>query len=67
MFDRFGDGMVAAPGGMIAFGAAAGGAEMDFASATNAGSSSGLAAVDKIRNVFPETWLWTNSTAGYRI
>lgn len=27
--------------------------------------SSDLASVDKIRNIFPETWLWTNSSVGY--
>ena len=24
-----------------------------------------LQSVDRIRNVFPETWLWNNSTTGY--
>ena len=28
-------------------------------------SSDKLAPVKKIRNVFPESWLWTNSTVGY--
>jgi len=31
----------------------------------NVAQSSDLATVDTIRNVFPETWLWTNSTVGY--
>lgn len=29
------------------------------------GTSTKLASVDSIRNVFPETWLWTNSSVGY--
>ena len=24
-----------------------------------------LASVDRVRNVFPETWLWSNTTTGY--
>ena len=28
-------------------------------------SSGSLATVDRVRNVFPETWLWTNTTSGY--
>jgi len=28
-------------------------------------ATSSLASVDQIRNVFPETWLWTNSSVGY--
>jgi len=37
------------------------------ATAPNAGAAASgpLAAVDRVRNVFPETWLWTNSTSGY--
>lgn len=28
-------------------------------------NSGSLATVDRVRNVFPETWLWTNTTSGY--
>ena len=37
------------------------------AMAPNAGAAASgpLAAVDRVRNVFPETWLWSNSTSGY--
>lgn len=30
-------------------------------------SPSSLQAVGRIRNVFPETWLWSNATTGYYI
>lgn len=53
-------------GGAGGFAAAAGGAMPGVAPAPNPASSSSLATVDKIRNVFPETWLWTNSTVGYK-
>jgi hypothetical protein len=43
-----GKGMIPAPGGGLA----------------SQSSSSLLASVDKIRNVFPETWLWSNSLIG---
>ena len=29
------------------------------------GSPPSLQAVGRIRNVFPETWLWSNATTGY--
>jgi hypothetical protein len=39
------------------------------ATGTAIGSASGsgqtLAHVDHVRTVFPETWLWTNTTTGY--
>lgn len=28
-------------------------------------SSTTLKTVDRVRNVFPETWLWTNTSTGY--
>ena len=31
--------------------------------ATSGSGPAPLKSVDRIRNVFPETWLWTNSTA----
>ena len=31
---------------------------------TGIGSTHTLKDVDRVRNYFPETWLWTNSTAG---
>lgn len=30
-------------------------------------SPSSLQAVGRIRNVFPETWLWSNATTGYYV
>lgn len=37
-----------------------------FGSPVGGGASpSSLQAVDRIRNVFPETWLWSNATTGY--
>lgn len=58
-----GSGILEAAG---AFGGAAGGFAMPNAAfAPDAASSSNLATVEKIRNVFPETWFWTNSTVGY--
>jgi len=57
---------------MIDFDGAMAGGMLPFPLAPNAGSGnpqpasgSSLAAVDRVRNVFPETWLWTNSTSGY--
>jgi len=57
---------------MIDFDGAMAGGMLPFPMAPNAGSGnpqpvsgSSLAAVDRVRNVFPETWLWTNSTSGY--
>jgi len=34
-------------------------------SPVNSLSSGSLATVDRVRSVFPETWLWTNATSGY--
>lgn len=34
-------------------------------SMTGGGSPPPLQAVGRIRNVFPETWLWSNATTGY--
>lgn len=37
-----------------------------FGSPVGGGASpSSLQAVGRIRNVFPETWLWSNATTGY--
>lgn len=37
-----------------------------FGSPAGGGASpSSLQAVGRIRNVFPETWLWSNATTGY--
>ena len=30
-------------------------------------TGSSLKTVDRIRNVFPETWLWTNASVGFVI
>lgn len=39
-----------------------------FGSPAGGGASpSSLQAVGRIRNVFPETWLWSNATTGYYI
>lgn len=35
--------------------------------ATGGASPSQLQAVGRIRNVFPETWLWSNATTGYYV
>jgi hypothetical protein len=35
--------------------------------ATGSGSGQALAQVDHVRSVFPETWLWTNTTTGYDV
>ena len=35
------------------------------AAGVDKGHSSSLQTVDRVRNVFPETWLWTNTTTGY--
>lgn len=35
--------------------------------ATGGASPSPLQAVGRIRNVFPETWLWSNATTGYYV
>lgn len=56
-----------AGGGGGGFGSGSGG----FGSGSGGGASSSasgsqnLKEVGHIRNVFPETWLWTNSTIGY--
>ena len=47
-------------GGGLMTGAVAGGPMPQ--SMTNNGA---LARVDRVRNVFPETWLWSNTTTGY--
>jgi len=52
-------------GGFEAFGGAAGGGAAPAPNAASSSSSASLQTVDKIRNIFPETWLWTNTTAGY--
>ena len=41
-----------------------------FGGGSSAGSGMGgsappLQKVERVRNVFPETWLWTNKTTGY--
>lgn len=38
-----------------------------LAGATGGASPSQLQAVGRIRNVFPETWLWSNATTGYYV
>jgi len=47
--------------------------EMLMGAATGVGTATGggepqsvgqLAAVERVRNVFPETWLWSNHTVG---
>lgn len=53
-------------GGMI-MGAAGGGGGFPVPPPVNTPSSGALAAVDRVRTVFPETWLWTNSTSGYQL
>ena len=46
-------------------------APMPAAAMTGTGATAGggspppLQAVGRIRNVFPETWLWSNATTGY--
>lgn len=54
--------------GDTALGGAPGGA-LNFAGGAvpppDPDATSTLAAVDSIRNIFPETWLWTNSSVGY--
>ena len=35
-----------------------------LAGGSNAGPTSSLQSVKKIRSDFPETWLWTNTTTG---
>lgn len=34
---------------------------------SGAGQNSKLKDVSRVRNVFPETWLWTNVTSGYPV
>ena len=56
-----------------AFGAGAGGHALPgmapgggVAPATgSSSSSSALKSVDRVRNVFPETWLWRNASVGF--
>ena len=43
--------------------AMAGGAMPNPVAPMTATSASGMKSVEKVRTVFPETWLWTNSTA----
>lgn len=40
------------------------GSEPMLQTATSGSATAALKSVEKIRNVFPETWLWTNSTVG---
>lgn len=63
-FGGFGGGFDLAGGAMpMAFGGDMGA----IPPAAPAAATQSLASVDKIRNVFPETWLWTNSSVGYNI
>lgn len=55
------DGMMPMP--MMPGGASLAGAT----GATGGASPSQLQAVGRIRNVFPETWLWSNATTGYYV
>lgn len=43
----------------MAFGAGAGG--------VFTGSSTNLKQIEHVRSIFPETWLWHNSTTGYKL
>ena len=61
-------------GGLIrpAFAHVAGAVDPSFelGTATSTGSqtsTSPLKKVERVRSVFPETWLWTNSTVGFVI
>jgi hypothetical protein len=50
----------------MAFGGGIGGiATSGTATGSSSGSGQTLAQVDHVRTVFPETWLWTNTTTGY--
>ena len=46
-------------------GSAAGGFGGGSAGSGTGGSVQPLQKVERVRNVFPETWLWTNKTTGY--
>ena len=43
----------------------AGGMINSLPSMVNGGTSSKLKEVGRVRQIFPETWLWTNKTIGY--
>lgn len=50
----------------MAFGAGAGGG-FAVASSLSTGSSTNLKQIEHVRSIFPETWLWHNSTTGYKL
>jgi len=52
-------------GGFEAFGGAAGGGAAPAPNAASSSSSASLQTVDKIRNIFPETWLWNMAVDKY--
>lgn len=53
----------------MAFGAGAGGGAgggFAVANSLSTGSSTNLKQIEHVRSIFPETWLWQNSTTGYK-
>ena len=56
-----------ASGGVAFGGAGGGGGGRVPMPAPGKAPSSALQSVDRVRNVFPETWLWTNKSTGYQL
>lgn len=63
-YPMFGPMPGAVNGGAMMFGAGAGMVAPQVATATSGSSQGPVKSVEQIRAVFPETWLWSNSSVG---